>query len=76
MRDVDINKAGIEEMAALKGVGRIRAAALASHRPFGSWEMVERVDGFDRGIVEEMRRDGATLGDEGERHPGDTPVHA
>jgi DNA uptake protein ComE-like DNA-binding protein len=76
MRKIDINSAGIEEMAALKGVGRIRAEALASHRPFGSWDMVERVDGFDRGIVEEMRRDGATLGDYGESYPSDTPVHA
>ncbi len=76
MRKIDINTAGIDEMAALKSVGRIRAEALASHRPFGSWDMVERVDGFDRGIVEEMRRDGATLGDYGESYPSDTPVHA
>jgi DNA uptake protein ComE-like DNA-binding protein len=76
MRKIDINTAGLDEMAALKGVGRIRAAALASHRPFGSWDMVERVDGFDRGIIDEMQRDGATLGDYGERYPSDTPVHA
>ncbi len=76
MRKIDINSAGIEQMAALKGVGPIRARALASHRPFGSWDMVERVDGFDRGIIDEMQRDGATLGDYGERYPSDTPVHA
>lgn len=60
---IDINRADIDGIAALPSVGRVRAEQLVLHRPFNSWETVHRVPGFDRNIIEAMRRAGATLGE-------------
>ncbi len=58
---IDINTAPEERLADLPKVGRERARALAQHRPFRTWEDVERIPGFGAGMVDHLRSAGVTL---------------
>jgi hypothetical protein len=54
------------ELEQLPVVGEERARRLVENRPFESWEEVERVPGFDKGMVDDLRSGGAQI--EGKRH--------
>jgi DNA uptake protein ComE-like DNA-binding protein len=60
--EIDLNSASEEELADLPMVGAERAHRLIEHRPFESWEDVERVPGFDLGMVDDLRSGGAQIG--------------
>jgi hypothetical protein len=53
-------------LAELPMVGPERARRLIEHRPSNSWEDVERVPGFDQGMIDNLRSGGAQIG--GKRH--------
>lgn len=61
-RSVDLNSASEQELADLPMVGAERAKRLSENRPFNSWEDVEHVPGFDKGMVEDLKSGGARLG--------------
>ncbi len=61
-RIVDLNSASEEEIADLPMVGPDRARELVRNRPFGSWEEVERIPGFARGMIDDLKSGGAQIG--------------
>jgi DNA uptake protein ComE-like DNA-binding protein len=61
-RLVDLNTASQQELEDLPMVGPERARKLMDARPFRSWEDVERVPGFDRGMIDDLKSGGAQLG--------------
>lgn len=61
-RRVDLNSAKFDEVADLPMVGRERAKDLIDARPFRTWEDVERVPGFSKGMVDDLKSGGAVLG--------------
>ena len=63
-RAVDPNHASEEELADLPIVGKQRARDLISHRPFSSWEEAEKVPGFSKGMVDDLKSGNAQLGSE------------
>ena len=60
----DLNTASEEELAQVPQIGRERASALIEHRPYRSWEDVDKIPGFSRGLVEDIRQSGGTIGDQ------------
>ncbi len=58
---IDINTASEDQLAELPMVGRERARLLAQHRPFRSWEDVERIPGFSSGMVDDLKSAGVRL---------------
>lgn len=61
-RTVDLNTAGIDELADLPMVGRERAQAIARARPFHSWEDVRRIPGMSDGMIDDLKSGGAQIG--------------
>lgn len=60
-RGIDLNHASIDQLAVLPMVSHKGADDLMRHRPFMCWGDVERVPGFDKDMVDEMRSCGAHL---------------
>jgi DNA uptake protein ComE-like DNA-binding protein len=60
-QSIDLDNAGLDELAALPMAGRKRAEHLMRHRPFKTWEDVENVPSFDRGMVDDLKSSGARL---------------
>ncbi len=58
---IDINSAPEDELAQLPMVGAERARQLAQHRPFRSWQDVERVPGFAAGMIDDLKSAGIVL---------------
>ena len=59
---VDLNKASLSELTKLPMVGEQRAQFIMDARPFKDWnDMLERVPGFSKGMVEDIARGGATI---------------
>jgi DNA uptake protein ComE-like DNA-binding protein len=48
-------------------IGKSRAEQLVKARPFRSWEEVEKVPGFSKGLVDDLKSGGAELGSEEEK---------
>jgi len=44
-----------------------REITIEEHRPFKSWEDVEKVPGFSKGMIEDLQRSGASVGGESEQ---------
>jgi DNA uptake protein ComE-like DNA-binding protein len=61
-RIVDLNTAPEEELADLPMVGPKRARDLMQHRPFKSWDEVQNVPGFDKGMIDDLKSGGAQIG--------------
>lgn len=61
-RFLDLNTAPEEVLANLPTVGPRRAADICAKRPFRSWDDVEPIEGFDRGLVDDLKSGGAQLG--------------
>jgi DNA uptake protein ComE-like DNA-binding protein len=66
-RRIDLNHATVEELASLPMIGKSRAEQLVKARPFRSWEDVEKVPGFSKGLVDDLKSGGAELGSEEEK---------
>ena len=67
--NIDLNQASVEELADLPMVGKQRAEELAKRRPFPNWDEVEKVPGFSKGMIDDLKSGGANLGS-GERGQG------
>jgi len=60
-RKVNLNRAAERELADLPMIGDERARALLDNRPFQSWDDVERIPGFDKGLIDDLKSGGAEL---------------
>jgi DNA uptake protein ComE-like DNA-binding protein len=60
-RIVRLNRASERELADLPMIGNKRAQSLVQNRPFNSWDEVERVPGFDKGLIDDLKSGGAEL---------------
>ena len=59
---VDLNNVSAHELARIGGIGLVLAARIVEHRPFREWIELERIEGLDHSIVNDMRGSGAKLG--------------
>ena len=59
---VDLNNASAHELARIGGIGLVLAARIVEHRPFREWIELEKIEGLDHAIVNDMRGSGAKLG--------------
>lgn len=66
-RIVDLNTAPEEELADMPMVGPKRARELMQHRPFKLWDDVQKVLGFDTGMVDDLKSGGARIGSQNRR---------
>jgi DNA uptake protein ComE-like DNA-binding protein len=60
-RKVNLNTASFEELAGLPMVGPERAQELINHRPFQDWSDVDKVPGFSKGMIDDLKSGGATI---------------
>jgi DNA uptake protein ComE-like DNA-binding protein len=61
-RIVDLNTADEKTLADLPMVGPERARDLMQNRPFHSWDDVEKIPGFDAGMIDDLKSGGAQIG--------------
>lgn len=61
-REIDINTATFDELAAIPVLGEEGAQAIIAARPFHSREEVRRVAGFDQRRVRNLKNTGAQIG--------------
>jgi DNA uptake protein ComE-like DNA-binding protein len=61
-RIVDLNTAPEQELADLPMVGPDRAHTLCERRPFSSWEEVEALPGFGKGMLDDLKSGGGQIG--------------
>lgn len=61
-RTVDLNTAPEEVIADLPMVGPDRARRICENRPFNNWDEIERIEGFDKGMVDDLKSGGAQVG--------------
>jgi hypothetical protein len=59
---VDLNKASEQDLQRIGGIGEERAKRLVENRPYQSWEDLKKVEGFNEKLVEDLQKEGATLG--------------
>jgi len=63
---INLNTAGLEELSQLSMVGKTRSQDIINfrneHGPFKSWEDLDHVPGFSKGMIEDIKRSGASLG--------------
>lgn len=63
---IDINKASADELARMPMVGRQRAESIIRYRnehgPFRNWDDLDKIPGFSRGMIEDLKRGGLMLG--------------
>jgi DNA uptake protein ComE-like DNA-binding protein len=59
---VNINSASVEDIANLPMIGQDRAEKIIEARPFNSWEDIEKVEGLDKGAIDDLKSGNATLG--------------
>jgi DNA uptake protein ComE-like DNA-binding protein len=57
-----LNSASVEELAKLPMVGPDRAKDIVNNRPFRSWDDIEKIPGFSKGMVDDLKSGGARLG--------------
>ncbi len=63
-RGVNLNTAGRDQLEQVGGLGRERAERLIQARPLDGWEDVKRIEGFSDTLVNDLKRAGATVGNE------------
>lgn len=65
-QQINLNTASMEELSHLRMVGRNRAQDIINYRnehgPFRSWDDLDNVPGFSKGMIEDIKKSGATLG--------------
>lgn len=59
---VDLNNASAHELARIGGIGLVLAARIVEHRPFRKWIELEKIEGLDHAMVNDLRGSGAKLG--------------
>jgi len=52
---VDLNEATMEELLSLPDIDERKAWLIRENRPFERWDEVERLEGFDAGIIERLK---------------------
>lgn len=66
----NLNEVDIEQLSHIRQVGRRRAEEIINYRnahgAFKSWEDLDKVPGLSKGMIEELKRGGATLDGGGE----------
>ena len=65
-KKININTASKEELRSLPKIGDEQAQTLIEERPFDSWEEIDELPGFDEGLVGDIQKSGAYLGEEEE----------
>jgi DNA uptake protein ComE-like DNA-binding protein len=60
-KHVDLNTASPEELGSLPPLTPDMAKSIVHARPFKDWDAVRRLPGFDRKIVDELKKSGARL---------------
>ena len=60
---VDMNLSSEDVLANEVGLGPERARRIVESRPFRSWDDIARIEGFTAAVVDELKRQGARLGD-------------
>jgi competence protein ComEA len=64
--NINLNSASLEELSQLSMVGKTRAQDIINfrneHGPFKSWEDLDQVPGISKGMIEDIKRSGASLG--------------
>ena len=65
-KKININTASREELASLPQIGDERAQTLLDERPFDSWDEIDELPGFDEGLIRDIQKGGAYLGEEEE----------
>jgi hypothetical protein len=61
-RDIELNTSDEEDLAEAAGLGPERARRLVEHRPFRSWDDVQKLEGFTQMLVDTLQKAGAQLG--------------
>ena len=59
---VDLNNASAHELARIGGIGLVLAARIVEHRPFKEWTELEKIEGLNHEMVNDLRGSGAQLG--------------
>jgi len=63
-KGIDLNSASAEQLDRVGGLGQDRVRRLMQNRPFRSWDDLRRVEGFGGTLVDDLRKAGATIGDQ------------
>jgi DNA uptake protein ComE-like DNA-binding protein len=63
-KGIDLNSASAEQLDRVGGLGQDRVRRLMHNRPFRSWDDLRRVEGFGGTLVDDLRKAGATIGDQ------------
>jgi DNA uptake protein ComE-like DNA-binding protein len=61
-KEVDLNTASIEELGSLTAITPDMAQTLIDERPFDGWDDVAQLPGFDKDVIENMKKGGACFG--------------
>ena len=61
--EIDLNTAEEQELSQLPMVGPERAKQLVQNRPFKSWQDVEQIAGFSKGMIDDLKSGGAVIAD-------------
>lgn len=66
-KNIDLNKADLEELARIPGIDRERAKALIEYRnqhgSFSDWEGLSHIPGFSKGMINDLKSGGACITD-------------
>ncbi len=61
-REINLNKAPVEELTNLRMVGETRAHFVVDHRPYKDWnDLKSKIPGISDQMIDDMKRSGATL---------------
>ena len=62
---VNMNKADLDELSQIPGIGKQRAHFIikyrSEHGPYKNWEDFDNVPGISKGMIQQIKRSGATL---------------
>ena len=58
---INLNTASKEQLSNLRMVGETRARFIIENRPFKDWEELDKVPGLSKGMIDDMKKSGATI---------------
>jgi hypothetical protein len=59
---INLNNDSLDKISKVGGLGLILATRIAQNRPFRRWGDLEKIEGFDEEMVNDLRGSGAVLG--------------